>query len=380
MIRMSDIAEQAGVSQSTVSFVLNGRHETFRISDETRLRVLRAAEELGYRPNHVARAVRTGNTRMVGIIGGDLATEHVGKMVGGVLDELDRHDYTLKILNLGRDGEPWGQAIRRSAELRLMGVIAMHLPLPMLEEFREEAHRYSYPLVLLDSRVPETDLSQIVSDDQGGIADAVDHLVQLGHRKIALINGEAISTLAHGRERAFRAAMEGHALRVPEALIFNGDFRFHERNEAIALKLLGLPDARRPTAILCSSDRIALTVLHMARRLNRSVPQDVSVIGFGNFSASEFCWPSLSTVEQPFEAMGRAAARHLLSRCETKRPPRRRSPAEGSPAEGSPSQGAPERAELPAAEPSSAGSAPQGVVELLATRLIQRESTARAPD
>jgi len=372
MIRMSDIAARAGVSQSTVSFVLNGQHEAVRISEATRLRVLQAAEELGYRPNHVARAVRTGNTRAVGIIGGDLSVEHVGIMLGGVLDELNRHGYTLKVLRLGGEGEPTMPVIRRCAELRLMGVIAMHLPLPMLEEFREEARRYVYPLVLLDSRVPETDLPQVVSDDAGGIASAVDHLAALEHRRIALINGEAISTLARGRELAFREAMSRHGLAARDELVLAGDFRFHEINEEMARGLLELSPALRPTAIVCSSDRIALTVLHMARRLGLDVPGDVSVVGFSDFSASRFCWPALTTVAQPFEEMGCAAARHLLRRGEIQRPPR---PARlGRQPKGGPNGHSPAPTQAPSPE-AEAG----GVIEMLPTQLIVRQSTAPAP-
>lgn len=376
MIRMRDIAEQAGVSQSTVSFVLNGRHEAVRISEQTRQRVLKAADDLGYRTNQVARAVRTGNTRMVGIVGGELAMEQVGTMLGGVLEELDICDYTLKILSLGRGDDSVTPVIQRCAELRLMGVIAMHLPLPMLQEFREEALRYSYPLVLLDSRVPETDLHQIVSDDAGGIAQVVRHLAELGHTRIALLNGEAISTLAQGREAAFRSTMMSLGLEAHDHLIRSGDFGFQEVNHHVALDLLRLPRGQRPTAIVSVSDRIALMVLHAAHQLGLSVPHDVSLTGFSDFSAARFSWPPLTTVAQPFEEMGRAAARHLISCCNsptppTERPRNTRSPkaraaALTNPGAMNPSEDNP----TPTLPPS------KGVVESLPTRLIVRESTS----
>lgn len=317
MLKMSDIARRAGVSSSTVSFVLNDRHEAARISETTRLKVLAAAEEMGYRTNHGARAMRTGNTRMIGIIGGDLAWEQVGAMVAGALEETESHDYTLKLLPtpLGGTVEAARGAMRRSSELRLQGAIAMHLSREAIEIFEAEAKSYNYPLLLLDTRAPGSALPSVVSDDESGIAAAVEHLVGLGHQRIALISGASSDAIVPLRETAFRAALHSHGLDLPDNYVQEGDFSQRQPSIGAARALLGLPVHQRPTAVLCMGDFIAMAALQIASELRLKVPQNLSIIGFADFTMAEFATPPLTTVRQDFAAMGRAAAHQILQLC-----------------------------------------------------------------
>lgn len=318
MLKMKDIAQRAGVSSTTVSFVLNGRCDETRISDATRTRVLCAAEEMGYRSNHLARAMRTGNSRMLGSVGGVLSEEHVGKMLAGALESADAQGYTLKIFRLNHMGENAREVIRRSSELRLMGVLALHLPVATQTELYEEARRYGYPVVLMDGRSEQADFPQVLSDDESGIHSGVEHLVKLGHKRIAFSSGEKSLGISASREQAFVAAMKKHGLAVlPEHMTY-GDFRLREPSVQAARALLCLPKTRRPTAIFCSGDLIALTTLQVAHELKISVPADLSLIGFANMSVSEFATPQLTTIEQPFEEIGRAAVRILLDIVEEK--------------------------------------------------------------
>lgn len=312
MLRMTDIAAKAGVSQSTVSFVLNGRHTAIRISEETRLKVLAAAEELGYRNNRIARAVRTGNTRMLGVVGGDLGTEHVGAMLGGAIEEANRHNYTLKPLPDVSDGGNTREIVRWSSEWRLSGVIALHLPSTLLDAMHEESQSYGYPLLLLDTGTQFRDMPQIASDDAAGTEAAIEHLVWLGHKRIAYISGEEISTLSPLREGLFRAAMTKRGLEVPDGFVLNANYRFREPNEKAAHTLLSLPAKKRPTAIFCGGDRIAAITIQVAASLGLNVPGDVSVVGTANLSIADLMNPRLTTIEQPFREMGQAAVRRLL--------------------------------------------------------------------
>jgi len=316
MLRISDIAVRAGVSSATVSFVLNDRHAEERISEKTRNKVLEAAEELGYRSNQMARAMRTGNTLMLGMLGGDTSEEPVGKMVVGALQAADERGYTLKILRDSLGGSAQ-QVIRRCSELRLMGVIALHLPPQTLSELRTEARRYGYPLVLMDAR-SDSDMPQVVSDDEAGIEAGVAHLAGLGHTKIAFISGEALSTLSALREKAFGTAMQRRGLALPESYVARGDYHLHKPSFEAAHSLLSLPEDERPTAIFCSGDLIALATLQVAHEMKLSVPSNLSIVGFADFRVAAFATPPLTTVEQPFAEMGRVAVNLLLEILERK--------------------------------------------------------------
>lgn len=311
MLRMSDIAARAGVSASTVSLVLNDRHVAVRISEATRQKVLGAANEMGYRVNHQARAMRTSNTRTIGIVGGDLCSEQVGGMLSGILEEVNRQDYTLKILPAQGD-EGQRQMIRRASELRVMGVVGLHLSTRMIEEFRVEAQSCNYPLVLLDTYDSFTEVPQVVSDDENGVSAVVDHLRELGHGRIAMVSGAGNSALTPLREAAFEAAMARCKLDVPRGFIARGDYVEPAPSVQAVQRLLSLPPATRPTALFCGGDLIALAALQVARGMKLEVPRDLSIVGFADMSVAAFASPALTTVHQPFRDMGRLAARRLL--------------------------------------------------------------------
>lgn len=311
MLRMSDIAAKAGVSASTVSLVLNDRHEAVRISEATRQRVLHAANEMGYRVNHQARSMRTANTRMVGIVGGDLCAEQVGCMLSGVLEEVNRQDYTLKILPAQSD-ECQRQMIRRASELRLMGVVGLHLSPRMVEEFHLEARNCNYPLVLLDTCDASTEVPQVVSDDESGVIAVLDHLTELGHERIAMVSGAGDSALTLLREEAFHMDMARRGLAVPEGFLARGDFTELLPSLQAVRGLLNLSPLRRPTALFCAGDRIALAAMQVAQEMGIEVPRYLSVVGFADLSSAAFAAPALTTVHQPFRDMGRLAVRRLL--------------------------------------------------------------------
>jgi LacI family transcriptional regulator len=318
MLRMSDIAERAGVSQSTVSFVLNGRDTAVRISDKTRQKVLAAADELGYRQNHLARAMRTGNSQMLGFVGGDLCDEHVGRMLDGALQEAEAHGFTLKILPHQEGNDGWA-TIRRSSELRLMGVAALHLPLDLARDLHKEALHCNTPMVLLDTPVPLEGVPQVATDDASGVRVGVRHLLELGHRRFALVSSDLTSVLAPLRESAFRGALLEAGLPLDEANLVRGNFSERHLNVLAARALLDRPAPKRPTAIFCLGDAIAAAVLQVANELGLRVPADVSVLGYGDLNIAALCSPPLTTLRQPFRSMGRLAVRHLLDQMQMPR-------------------------------------------------------------
>ena len=311
MARMIDIAERAGVSQTTVSFVLNNRDHAARISVTTRERVLKAARELGYSTNHLARAMRTGDTRMIGFLGGELSNEPVGAMLSAAIEEAASVGYTVNVLRLGTPGFSWHQLIGRIAEWRLSGVIALHLPQELLEELWLDARRGEAPLVLLDSRVPVAAVSHILSDDEHGVQCAIEHLANLGHQRIAFLTGDEFSTLTRYREETFRAAMQKRWPTAP-VVIERGSFSDREKSLQAAQHVLEKPREQRPTALLCAGDNIALAARQVAAQLKIDVPSQLSLIGYANTQSAIYCTPPLTSVAQPFEQMGRAAVQQLL--------------------------------------------------------------------
>ena len=188
-VTMSDIAAKAGVSRPTVSIVLNGRHETIGIADETCERVLQAARDLGYRRNALARAVKTGRSLTLGFLAGDADIEYSSRAFSGILDEAEERNYTVKRFRL-HDRPEDAKVIERCSEHRLDGVIVNDTGLGVATDLiRGEFRDQRVPVVWLDPKGPQNWGLQVRPDDENGTVVAVRHLVELGHQRIAFIGG-----------------------------------------------------------------------------------------------------------------------------------------------------------------------------------------------
>lgn len=319
-VTMSDIALRAGVSRPTVSAVLNQRGSKERISFVTQQRVLEAAEELGFRRNELARIVVSGKSRMLGFLGGFPDFEHVGFMLGGAIEEAESAGYSMKVMGT-LTGDVGRRAVELCAELRLSGVIALRMAPDILNYLHCELSRYEIPIVFLDmSHRLHQEVNMytgIYSDDKQGTWSAVQFLREQGHINIGFISGDVLEANHYGcgkceRNTHFVSALQewGLPTDVTLSVCYEGSSWSEENAEKAARQLLERKN--RPTAIICSSDPTAMIVIKTANELRLKVPEELSVIGFGDFSMARYASPSLTTIAQPFKLMGAAAVRCLL--------------------------------------------------------------------
>lgn len=311
MITISDIALRAGVSRTTVSYVLNQRESGVRISEETRRRVLQTASVMGYRRNALAHAVTTGKNPVLGFLACAPEAELVARLLAGALDEAEEQGYFIKVLRL-RHNTVNAEVIERCAELRLAGVIVLYLDQSQLDYLHGEMANYQIPVAVLDDSFAQSQGVRVISDDVQGCRLAVQHLKALGHRKIAFISGATSSGCALLREEGYRLAMKKARLPVPEDYLVRGEWNVQATEQA-TLKLLASAHGA-PSAIICAGDEWAMIAMRTARRQGLRIPQDLSVIGFGDLKTSQFWEPPLTTIAQPFEEMGRLAVKRLLER------------------------------------------------------------------
>ncbi|MFC4062697.1 LacI family DNA-binding transcriptional regulator [Planomonospora corallina] len=298
-----NVAERAGVSKSLVSLVLRGSPH---VSEHRRQAVLQAARELGYRPNAVARSLVEGRTHLVGALVADLHNPFYAEFLDGLQESLHGDGLRLLIGNSQWDPAFEGEAVEAFLELRVDGLVL--LGIPPTSETLIEATGYT-PMVVVGERDIELDgVDAVVDDDQLGARLAVDHLVELGHRRIAHIEGNRSS----GRFRCegYLVAMRRHAL-APYIMVEQGEPT--EEGGAQAARSLLTRDPR-PTAIFASNDMVAMGVLAAAAELGLRVPEDLSVVGYDNTHLAGVPAISLTTVDQPRRAMGRSAAALLSDR------------------------------------------------------------------
>lgn len=305
---MDDVAIQAGVSRALVSLVMR---DSPKVSDKRRAAVHKAAAELGYRPNVLARNLASRSTKMIGVVINDLHNPFFAEAVDGILEAADRAGYHVLMATGGRTKDGEVGAVDSLQSMRVDGLILAGTELPAA---RIKAASEISPIVLLSRALRADAIDSINNDDRLGARMAVEHLVSLGHRRIAHIDGGKGAGASH-RRSGYKKAMASSGLES-EIRIVPGDFTDASGSAGIATLLQEGPT---PTAVFAANDLIAVGARGRAEQLGVRVPVDLSIVGYDNSSISDIDHFSLTTINQPREAMGRDAIRLLLERLDGNR-------------------------------------------------------------
>ena len=298
---MADVARAAGVSVATVSKVVNGRDG---ISQATFGKVLTAVNELGYEASLGARSLRSHKTNVLGVLVAEFEPFST-ELLKGVSEAIGGTGYELLAWSGGHRGASVGWERRSLARLGGTLIDGAILVTPTVVDAGA-----GIPVVAIDPHTGPADVPSVDSDNLAGAVLATEHLLGLGHRRIALLGGRPDLESARLREQGFRAAMAAAGVPVDESMVCNGGYR-PETAEGPARELL--TRAGRPTAIFGANDLMAIRTVQVAHELGLVVPDDLSVIGFDNVPESALVSPPLTTVQQPLHDMG-AAALDLLVR------------------------------------------------------------------
>lgn len=307
---MHDVARLAGVSQTTVSFVLNGREEA-GISEETRERILEAVRRLGYRPNAAAQALRRGTSNLIGMITDEVVTTpYAVELIKGAQDAVREAGKVLLMLNTGNELEGMEQAAEVLIEHRVDGVILatmyhreLHLPRAL----------QGLPTVLANGFTSDQALPTGVPDEVQGGYDAVTHLIEHGHTRIAFLNNVDDIPAARLRLDGYRRALREAALPDDETLVVRAASDQAGGFDAVN-RLLEAGGDDLPTAIFCFNDRMAMGAYAALNERGLHIPGDLSVVGFDNQAMlSAHLRPGLTTLQLPHYEMGRWSAEQLLT-------------------------------------------------------------------
>jgi LacI family transcriptional regulator, galactose operon repressor len=305
-VGMTEVAARAGVSVTTVSHVLSGRRP---VADATRTRVLQVIEELGYRPNTLARGLRSRRTMTVALIVPDLTNPFYPMIQRGLADVLRPAGYHAVVCNTDGTREEEISFLREMATRQVDGVVIAAFELTRKDLL---AHGGTVPLVLLGGGPFDAELGDLVrTDDEGGMAHAVRYLLEQGRRRPAYVGGTLHTGPSDRREAGFRRALAEAGHTVEESLVIRGAYT-REAGRAAGEVLFGRPD--RPDGIACANDLIAIGVLDAARAHGLGVPDDVAVTGYDDIEAASLVSPALTTVLNPARQVGRACGEALLRR------------------------------------------------------------------
>ncbi|MBU2867396.1 LacI family DNA-binding transcriptional regulator [Pacificibacter marinus] len=304
MSTVKDVAQRAGVSVGTVSKVLS-RNPT--VKPALRERVMHAVDELGYKPNLAARALRTNKVNVIGLVVPDISNPYFAQLVKCVEAEASKQGHMVMMVNT--DDDPAIEITQINALLAQSphGLIVIGSTERDMEPIKTEV-----PIVSLDRRFLNYKL--ISADHVGGSAQVAEHLFHLGHRRIAYISGQLSTEVGRLRKQGFCDRLTALAGRTAslELTSIEGQFDYTSGDE-IARRLLSVDADKRPTAIATASDQQAIGVLRAARDLNIDVPQQLSIVGFDDIILAELVVPRLTSVSQNTVEMARLAVHCLLS-------------------------------------------------------------------
>ena len=306
------IADQLGVSRQLVTHALNG---VGTISEQKRREVLEAAEKMGYRRNELARAVATGKSRILGILTNSPINESMARTIAGALEEAAEHGYSTKLMFLPFHAEQAQaqQILQRCSTWRLDGVLVVGLSDEHVELLRDEMAQGGRPVAFANN-LPPQDAIGAYTDDASAFRLAIQHLYDLGHRRISHLGARPTSRLAVNRLEICLEVLREFGLRVDDHSATLASWNEVELIEQGVHRLLDAPQT--PTALLCAGDNLAMVAMKVARHRGLSVPEQISVIGFGDHSDATFTDPALTSIAQAHEEVARHAVRQLLAHVE----------------------------------------------------------------
>jgi DNA-binding LacI/PurR family transcriptional regulator len=305
---MKEIAEAVGVSQSTVSRVLNGSPGNVPIAQDTRERIQLAVKELGYRPDPLARGLRGVGTALLGLIVREVADPFFASAIEVIAGEARRHGYNLVLGHAQSSGDE-ALALSSILETRHCDGIILLGDLKDTPKVWDDISDAAIPLVALCQGPRTPGLPTINTDNARGVTLSLEYLHKLGHSRIAFVDAGWLGDVGE-RRTAYLDWMSQHGKPMPDGYQQPGDNNPESGAEAFK-RLMALPEP--PSAVLCATDQVALGVLSAAGELSVVVPTDVSVIGFDDIPLARFTVPSLTTVRQPLQDMARLALEQLLT-------------------------------------------------------------------
>jgi len=300
------VAARAGVSFTTVSHVVN---RTRPVSDDARMRVERAIAELGYFPSAVARALKTSQTRILGVIVPNITNPFFSELMRGIEDVCLRRQYSVFLCNGDDDRDRQARSLETLLERRVDGVL-LATPTGPAATLAKRLSSANMKTVVVDRSLPGVVADQVRIDHQAGARLAVEHLLALGHRRIACLAGPSSFAASGARVAGWRKALARARIKPADDWLLEGDFRAASGHE-LTRRLIARGDV---TAIFASNDLLGIGALRAAAEQGCPVPKRLSIIGFDGIEMGAFTYPALTTVGYPIRTIGETAATVLIER------------------------------------------------------------------
>jgi LacI family repressor for deo operon, udp, cdd, tsx, nupC, and nupG len=306
-VTLKDVALAAGVSARTVSNVVNGY---VHVAEETRHRVQDACDRLGYRPNLLARNLRSGRSGVIALVVPEIGSPYFGELGQSIIEEARGRGYVVLIDHTGGDVEQEKDFLVRSSASNLFDGVILSPSRVTGDELRRIL---GVPFVLLGPRLFDPEFDHVSIDNVAAAAEVTTHLLKQGRHRVAAIGEQRWGgSAAQVRTQGFRQAHEALGLRIDEELIVP-TARFQREDGAAAMRQL-IESGRKLDAVFCFNDLLALGAMRAIHQHGLRVPEDIAVVGFDNIEEGKYATPSLTTIAPDRRVIARLAVERLLAR------------------------------------------------------------------
>lgn len=312
-VTQADVAARAGVARKTVSNVINNYPH---VSDDVRARVLAAIEELDYRPNHAARSLRSGRSRIIGLAVPELDVAYFSELARLVVEVAQKRGLTVMIMQTLGDRDRELAVVNGTSTQFVEGLIYSPVALGGADL---EGRRDRTPIVLLGERSSQGLVDHVGIDNVAAARTATEHLIEIGRRRIAFIGSQraATSEIAQLRTAGYRQALESAGLKVESRLIIP-TAGYHRKDGLLAMRKLLKRAGGPPDAVFCATDLVAQGAIRALLEHGLRVPEDVAVAGFDDIDEGRYSTPTLTTISPDKRQIAETAVDRLLARAQSK--------------------------------------------------------------
>lgn len=308
-ISLEYIAKQVGVSKTTASFVLNGMGKQKRISDEIIEKILKTARELNYKPHKLARSLRTGSTKVIGVIVIDIANHFYSRLSRSIENCAAEHGYRVMICSSDEKDTLLAEWVDELVDNKVEGLIIA--PTVHARSKLMELKNSGYPFVLVDRHFPDIMTDFVGIDNHKASYNATRLLIEQGYRDVAVVCFEPLLDVMQQRIEGYKSAVKDSGLKVKEENIRTVSYK--DTTEQVRENITSLVNGGA-RALLFTSNRIGVTGLHRLNEMKVRIPQDVAVISYDDNEFYPLMTPGISAISQPIDEMGKQSVNLLLDR------------------------------------------------------------------
>lgn len=312
-VSISDIARKAGVSVSTVSFVMNDKAVKMRISREVIERVERVAREMGYRPNQLARGLRTGKTKTIGLIVENISNAFFATLAKTIEDEAKKYDYKVVYCSTDNDENKARELINMLSQRQVDGYIIT--PTLNLAEDIIRLQAESKPVVLIDRYFPQhPEIPSVLADNYGGVSAGMEYLIGKGYKKIAFVSIEV--EMAHMKDRlqAYYDSLSKHSIEVKEELVRLIPYECVRETALQEIEVLLTGAGRELDAVFFLTNYLGVLGIEIIKKLGIKAPEQLAVLCFDDNDIFRLYTPTISVIRQPIAEIGQKAMLALIER------------------------------------------------------------------